>query len=154
MHFTTPTSIEPLPAAFLMLCGCGGFGAEMQILPGLYKRYGRGRWISPPLRLTLFTQTPSWSLSASSRQPAWHPSCLGRTLLHCGSQRQPLLSLGDQPLPRSSAPVSHPVVSTPSTRHSQEHTLHSDLATLLEWKGKKMYTYTNSYVILSIMRLI
>ena len=116
--------------------------AEMQMLPGLHKRYGRGRRISLPLRLMLFTQSLSWSLSASSGQPAWHPSCLDRTLLHCGSQRQPLLSLGDQPPLRSSAPVSHPVVSTPSTRHSREHTLHSDLATLLEWKGKKnMYTY-------------
>ena len=82
------------------------------MLPGLHKRYGRGRGISPPLRLMLFTQSLSWSLSASSGQPAWHPSCLGRTLLHCGSQRQPLLSLSDQPPPRSSAPL------TPCGLHS------------------------------------
>ena len=37
-------------------------GAERQTSPSLHKRYGRGRWVSPPLRLRLFTRTLCWSL--------------------------------------------------------------------------------------------
>ena len=125
---------QPVLKPFLLPSWCVGVEDRGWEAGGFHLPWGLG--CSPRL---------SAGLCGSSGQSAWHPIRLGGTLLCCSSQRQPLLSLGDHPPVRPSAPVSHPVVSTPSTHPSQEHSLHPDLAKLLEWKGKKKYVYVYTH---------